>query len=150
METRQAIGDDLVQTLPHSLEKDLSDLPNLSDVRIRFIPRQALVNIISHQDVVQLLEKLPIRGTERASPPRNTASWICPQPEICHCGKKACTGARAILATLLLIGQEDLITLLVPSTELCDQHLLINATDSQAQSCATHGDQRPETTWPGK
>lgn len=134
---RQEIHDELVQSLLHSLEKDLSDLPNLSDIRIRFIPRQALVNIITREQVARLLEQLPIEEIERNFPLQDVARYISPPPSGCHCQREGCTGTRMILAVLLLIGRKDLIATVLPSQALCDQDLPFGTTKPGASSSAT-------------
>lgn len=125
-DTRQTIRDELVQRLLHRLEKDLSDIPNLSDARVRFLPRQALVDIINQPQVMRLLDTFPIQARETDTTLQDVARYISPQPGTCQCQKVGCTGARMILATLLFIGREDLIELTMsPSTnsKTCDRDL---------------------------
>lgn len=133
MDTWQTFRDGLVQELMHGLERDLSDLPNLSNVRNRFIPRHALMEIISQQKVVKFLERLPIRHQAEHTPPRNAVSQISPRPGGCRCGIQECTGARAIFSILLLIGREDLITTFIASETLCDGDLLSSTSSWDAK-----------------
>lgn len=124
-DARKTIRDELVQSLLHNLEKDLSDLRNFSDARIRFIPRQALIDTLSEQLVVRLVDALFQENTRTDASVRDVASYIAPQAGCCHCDKKECTGGRKILATLLMIGKEEVIAELFPSqrSKICDQDL---------------------------
>lgn len=123
MDSRHTIRDELVQALLLKSEKDLTDLRNLSDIRVRFIPRQALMDTISHEQVVRLL-KQEAREASHSLP--DVATYISPQLCGCHCQRIECTGARMIFAILLLIGRESLITTLLSPTEpiICDQDLM--------------------------
>lgn len=122
---RRTIHDELVQSLLHKLEKDLSDLRNFSDARIRFIPRQALIDTLSEQHVVRLVDALFQENTRTDASVRDVASYIAPQAGCCYCEKEECTGGRKILATLLMIGKEEVIAELFPSKEpkICDHDL---------------------------
>lgn len=147
-DTRHTIRDELVQTLLLRLEKDLSDLRNLSNIRVRFIPRQALVETISQEQVVQLLRQEA--DSETHCPLSDVASCISPQPGGCHCQRAECTGVRMILAILLLIGRERLVTALFcpAGPRICDQDLISgNVFDSKlwaTQSEHEESDPGPE------
>lgn len=124
-DARKTIRDELVQSLVHNLEKDLSDLRNFSDVRIRFIPCQALIDTLSEQHVARLVDALLQENTRTNASVRDVASYIAPQAGCRHCEKEECTGVRKILATLLMIGKEEVIAELFPSKKpkICDHDL---------------------------
>lgn len=124
-DSQQTIHEELVQAILRRLEKDLGDLRNLSDIRARFIPRQAIIGIINQQSVMRLLQRLWKDSNEGNSRLIDAARFISPQPRSCRCRKENCTGARMILAILLLISRGDLIATLFRDKELgiCDREL---------------------------
>lgn len=140
-ETWERLCNDLVQALLRNLEKDLSDTRNLSDIRIRFIPRQALLDIISEQRVERLVERLPIQPEEEESPLRDMVGYISPPTGGCRCQKEGCTGARMILSILLFIGRADLIVTLLPNRSICDQSLPFGTIIADETTYATREDQ---------
>ncbi|KAJ4392304.1 hypothetical protein N0V93_005929 [Gnomoniopsis smithogilvyi] len=143
--TRPAIRDELVQALLHRLEKDLSDLRNRSGTRIRFVPRQPLIDTISQDRVERLLETFRVHGKARNVPLRDLARYISPPEGGCHCQKAECTGARMILATLLLIGKEELVTEIFTSNgtakelQICDQDLPFGTMIAQTERIGQGG-----------
>lgn len=142
-ERRRKLRNKILQTLLQGLKRDLSDVRNFSDVRIRFIPRQALLDAINQSNVALLLETLLGQLSYTVISIQDTAQYISPETGGCHCQKAHCTGARMILATLLFVGREELITNMfkLSGRNICDQDLpfgtggVSNKHDGQKAPC---------------
>lgn len=100
-------------------------LPDLSDSRCRFIPRNALIAAVPKQIVSAFLQSFPDLGGEQHLNSIALAESISPPPDGCHCGQARCTGGRIIFAALLAISKENLIPpLFKPSDRaICDNNL---------------------------
>lgn len=126
-EPGQAVRYELVHALLQRSVKDLSDIRARSGVRIRFLPRQTLIDIFSHDKVAELLGVIAEQWElQDGMSLREMVSHIASEPGTCRTCQNPCTGARAILAALLLAGQEThIIPLLDSSAEprVCDQDL---------------------------
>lgn len=140
-ESRYAVRDELVQALLHRLEKDLSDLRDLSGIRIRFVPRHSLIETISEERVERLLNTFPAQGTPGRISTRDVAHYISPPEGECCCSKAECTGARMILATLLFIGKEALIQTICTSKglQVCDRDLPFGTRPAQRRRISHDG-----------
>jgi hypothetical protein len=79
-------------------------LPDLTDERCRFIPRDALIEAASQEVVLDILQSCPnLDGEQQA-----LASRISPDND-CHCGQPLCTGGRIVFAALLAVSKDNLI-----------------------------------------
>ncbi|KAI0009022.1 kinase-like protein [Xylariaceae sp. FL0662B] len=106
---------DVARALQHASERDLNDN------HYRFIPRGALLDILNHERVQDLLGKsLGYVGEEGS----RLAEYISPSHGICHCQDELCTGSRVIFAALILIGREKLIEAFkATNPRFCDNDL---------------------------
>lgn len=122
---RRLLRDDITQALLRVSEEDLNDR------RSRFVPRNFLIRVLNFHCVLRLLEILP--GPYNADTLQEMARRISPHSGQCCCHDKQCTGGRMILATLLLIGKEDLITSLFspPNPSVCDRSLPIRLSPAE-------------------
>lgn len=109
----------VTQALLQALQKDCNDSRN------RFVPRGALINIITMECAERVLQASLRRPVEDMTWLQKMARDISPSPEACFCRFKHCTGGRMILATLFLCGKEDLIlSFFLPSKpQICDSSL---------------------------
>ncbi len=99
---------------------------DLQDGRCRFIPRGALLSILSYRQVREYLESTAIHGDLEARSLEDIAHYISPEGKYrCHCQDVLCTGARAIFASLLHIEKGELIGSFyaVTGSRICDKNL---------------------------
>lgn len=83
--------------------------PELTNDNHRFVPRGALLSILTYERVKDYLRSI-LGNLEDSRLPHDIASYISPMGEIpCHCQEKLCTGSRVIFASLLHIGQARVI-----------------------------------------
>jgi hypothetical protein len=78
-------------------------LPDLTEKRCRFIPRDALIEAASREVVLDILQSCPnLDGEQQA-----LTDKISPDND-CHCGQPLCTGGRIVFAALLALSKENL------------------------------------------
>lgn len=114
-----SIRERITQALLRASEKDCNEPRN------RFIPRNALFEMISMEGAEQILRASLGRHVEDTIRLQEMARDISPSPGACVCCFRYCTGRRMILATLLLFGREDIIPsyLSLQSPQFCDKDL---------------------------
>lgn len=119
---RRLFRDSTTQALLRASEVDLNDR------RSRFVPRKSLKRVLSLDCVLRLLETLSEHGIAETVGLEELARRISPDPAQCSCHDKTCTGGRMILATLLLIGKDDLIPSLFSCKTpwVCDRSLPVS------------------------
>ncbi|KAM0817907.1 putative Protein kinase domain-containing protein [Seiridium cardinale] len=100
-------------------------LPDLSDSRLRFVPRDTLINVISKEVVGGVLQSCLDLGRGQQLDLAALADNIAPPVNGCHCARALCTGGRIIFMALLAISRETLITSFfeLPQPGLCDSDL---------------------------
>jgi hypothetical protein len=116
------------QTSDHSAEtrdrvvKEAS-LGSPKNLISRFIPRNDLLRLVNPRVVSNML-RFADSSMNQAAVAR-TVVRVCPDEERCGCGRRSCTGARVLFATLAMMASEDRITPLFGSAQpgwLCDNN----------------------------
>ncbi|KAK8101859.1 hypothetical protein PG999_012233 [Apiospora kogelbergensis] len=126
----EALRDKCRQALFNASQADVSD------ERLRFIPRDTIVQEISPEFTLEVLQRVSKNHVAIAEIMQQAANRISPrQPDVCHCMKPFCTGSRVIFAALLFTGLhgmlEDFIREAPP--EKCDSSLWeLNSKDAPA------------------
>ncbi|KAF7534851.1 hypothetical protein G7054_g5879 [Neopestalotiopsis clavispora] len=101
-----------------------NSLPDLTDGRLRFLPRDALYDIISADVVLEVLQSRPELPQEQRSDFAEIVGRISPAGA-CRCGRSLCTGGRITFAALLSLSKPELIDSVFqkPEKEICDASL---------------------------
>lgn len=96
--------DDILQELQDQSRTDLND------IHYRFIPRGALLSVLTPKRVRKFVESIVHSGNMNNGKLDSIVNNISPDHgENCHCKIHVCTGGRIIFVTLLLIRREDTI-----------------------------------------
>ncbi|KAK9780389.1 putative Kinase-like domain-containing protein [Seiridium cardinale] len=113
---------DRVKIIGSVLSRSVRDL---SDSRLRFVPRNVLVDAISKEIVRDFLQSCPELSRIQQLDLTTLADNLAPPADGCHCGKPRCTGGRIIFVALLAISRENLITSFLEPTQpaICDSNL---------------------------
>ncbi|KAK6074275.1 protein kinase domain-containing protein [Seiridium cupressi] len=100
---------------------------DVSDSRLRFVPRNVLVDAISKEVVRDFLQSWPELSRVQQLDLTALADKLAPPANGCHCRKARCTGGRIIFVALLAISREDLITSFLEPAQpaICDSNLSI-------------------------
>lgn len=104
--------------LRHSLE-------DINDGRCRFIPRDALFDVVSPSRVKQALLDCAVLDPEEETLLNQTTTYVAPHSGGCRCRLAHCTGARVIFVALLSLSEERLITSFLKTSDpaVCDKDL---------------------------
>ncbi|KAK7920290.1 protein kinase domain-containing protein [Apiospora marii] len=105
----------------------LASLADVSDERLRFIPRESILQEISPEFTLKALQRVANNNDSIAALLQQATNRIIPRitPDVCHCMKPLCTGSRVIFASLLFSGLHSMLLDFIREAqpEKCDSSL---------------------------
>ena len=105
----------------------LASLADVSDERLRFIPRDSIAKEISREFALKVLQRIGNNDDGIAALVQQATNRIRPRitPDVCHCRKPLCTGSRVIFASLLFAGLHGMLLDFIreAAPEKCDSSL---------------------------
>ncbi|KAK8134612.1 hypothetical protein PG984_006624 [Apiospora sp. TS-2023a] len=113
----EVLRDSGMQALLHASQEDVSD------ERLRFVPRESIIKEISPGFISRVLRRATNTKCDIAAIVQTATNRIGPRvPALCHCRKPFCTGSRVIFASLLFSGLHDILVHFIHAAQLgiCD------------------------------
>lgn len=98
----EALRDKVMQALLHASLKDASD------ERLRFVPRESLIEEITPEFTSRVLQRIDNTANITADVVQEAANRISPRGA-CSCGDPMCTGRRVIFTSLMSAGLHDIL-----------------------------------------
>ncbi|KAK8093719.1 kinase domain-containing protein [Apiospora hydei] len=102
----------------------LASQEDVSDERLRFVPRDSIIQEISPDFISTVLQHISNKDADIASLISKATNRIGPRAD-CHCKKPFCTGSRVLFASLLFAGLHGILEHFIRAAlpAICDSSL---------------------------